>query len=75
MKKNKCQADSEIKKLSPVQKAAKIMGKNVSFIRIGLQRGILPIGSAIQGETGQWTYYISPKLFKDFTGKDLEVDL
>ncbi len=75
MKKDEVRQDNKIKKLSSVQKAAIIMGKNVSFIRVGLQRGILPIGSAIQGETGQWSYYISPKLFKDFTGKDLEVDL
>lgn len=73
--KEKCQPDKKIKPLSPVQKAAKIMHKNVSFIRIGMQRGLLPIGTAVQGKTGQWNYYISPKQFKEFTGKDLEVDL
>lgn len=73
--KEKCQPDKKIKPLSPVQKAARLMGKSVSFVHIGLQRGILPFGSAIQGEKGQWSYYISPKQFKEFTGKDLEVDL
>ncbi len=50
-----------------VKEAAALMGKSQQFIRIGLQRNILPIGSAVKIST-QWTYYISPKLFEEFTG-------
>lgn len=73
MENKKCQADK--KELSMIQKAAKLMGKGEQFVRIGLQRQILPIGHAIQGENGGWNYYISPKLFKDYTGKDIEKDI
>ena len=31
-----------------VQDAAKLMGKSEMFIRIGLQRGILPFGIAVK---------------------------
>lgn len=46
------------------------MDKSEMFIRIGLQRGILPIGTAIKLNGKHYTYYISPKLFKDYTGID-----
>ena len=52
--------------LSPEQ-AAKLMGKGVQFVRIGLQRNILPIGRAVKNGS-KWNYYISPKLFEEFTG-------
>ena len=32
----------------PIQIAAKAMGKSPQFVRIGLQRGILPIGAAFK---------------------------
>ena len=44
------------------------MDKSEMFVRIGLQRGILPIGTAIKLNGKHYTYYISPKLFKDYTG-------
>ena len=50
-----------------VKKAAEIMGKSQQFIRIGLQRGILPFGSAVK-MSSEYTYYISPKLFSEYTG-------
>lgn len=50
-----------------IKEAAEIMGKSQQFIRIGLQRGTLPIGSAVQ-MSSQWTYYISPKKFYEYTG-------
>lgn len=60
-----------IKKI-PLQLAADLMGKNYNFVRIGLQRGILPIGSAVkthaESQHGRYNYYISPKKFMDFTG-------
>lgn len=53
-----------------VNDAARIMGKSPQFIRIGLQRGILPFGTAFKTSEGnqQYDYYISPKLFEEYTG-------
>lgn len=51
-----------------VAQAAKLMGCDPQFVRIGLQQGSLPIGAAVKvGET-RYSYYISPKLFYEFTG-------
>lgn len=54
----------------PVTLAAQIMGKSPQFIRIGLQRGILPFGVAMKTSESneQYDYYISPKLFAEYTG-------
>ena len=54
-----------------VKKAAQLMGKSEQFVRIGLQRGLLPIGQAIK-MSSMWTYYISPKLFEEFTGVKIQ---
>lgn len=57
-----------------VKKAAQLMGKSEQFVRIGLQRGLLPIGQAIK-MSSMYTYYISPKLFYEYTGKKVgEID-
>ena len=52
--------------------AAAMMGKDPQFIRIGLQRGLLPFGNAIltvnRGRIKRYSYYISPKAFMDYTG-------
>ena len=50
-----------------VKQAAEIMGKCQQFVRIGLQRGLLPFGTAVKAEK-RWSYYISPKLFYDYVG-------
>ena len=54
----------------PVIVAARVMRKDPMFIRIGLQRGLLPFGVAIKkDEHGkQYDYYISQKLFYEYTG-------
>ncbi len=53
-----------------VNEAARIMGKSPQFVRIGLQRGLLPIGIAMKtnDRNEQYDYYISPKLLAEFTG-------
>lgn len=56
----------------PIQLAAALMGKSTQYIRIGLQRGLLPIGRAVETKPGRYSYYISPKLFQEFTGIDPE---
>lgn len=55
-----------------VKEAAKLMGKSEQFIRIGLQRKLLPFGSAVQSPGGKYSYYISPELFEQYTGIKIE---
>lgn len=51
-----------------IKQAAGIMGKCQQFVRVGLQRGLLPFGTAVKVST-RWNYYISPKLFYEYVGK------
>lgn len=50
-----------------VKEVAEIMGKSQQFVRVGLQRGLLPFGTAVK-MSSIWTYYISPKQFHDYVG-------
>lgn len=52
-----------------VKRAAEILGKSQQFVRIGLQRNILPFGIAMQmpGKI-TYTYHISPKKLCDYAG-------
>ena len=52
-----------------VSEAAKLMGVSEQFIRIGLQRGQLPIGHAVKLK--QWVYYISKPMLEAYTGKKM----
>ena len=48
---------------------ARIMKKDQQFVRQAMIKGILPIGVAFMKEgSKQYDYYISPKLFYEFTG-------
>jgi hypothetical protein len=54
-----------------IKEAAELMGKSEQFIRIGLQRELLKFGVATKmPNSSHYTYYISPKLFFDFIGRD-----
>ncbi len=53
-----------------VSDAAKVLGKSEQFVRIGLQRNLLPIGTAVQ-MSSKWTYHISPKLLKEYAGVNI----
>lgn len=55
------------RKLS-VTEAAELMNVGPQFVRVGLQKGILPIGTAMKVAGNRYTYYISPKLFEEYTG-------
>ena len=47
-----------------VKEAARLMGTSEMFIRIGLQRNILPVGVAMKmPNSTKYTYYISKKQF------------
>ncbi|GAK09601.1 hypothetical protein [Geomicrobium sp. JCM 19038] len=50
-----------------VADTAKILGTSEQYVRIGLQRGLLPIGTAVQ-MSDQWTYHISPKKLEEYVG-------
>ena len=53
----------------PIEKAAKIMGKDQQFVRQGMIEGYLPIGTVFKKKgSSKYDYYISPKLFWEYTG-------
>ena len=43
------------------------MNVSEQFIRIGLQKGVLPFGYAVK-MSNQWTYFISSQKFTEHTG-------
>lgn len=51
-----------------VKEAAERLGVSEQFIRIGLQRKLLPIGTAIK-LSSRWTYHISPELLDKYAGE------
>ena len=55
-----------------VAEAARRMGKSEQFVRICIQRGLLPVGIATKtSRTGKnYNYYISPKLLDEYIGKE-----
>lgn len=57
-----------MKKVS-VRDAAKILDVSPQFVRVGLQREKLKIGTAIFMKR-RWVYHISPKLLADYIGND-----
>ena len=53
----------------PVSVVARVMKKDQQFVRQAMIKGILPIGAAFMKEgSKQYDYYISPKLFYEYTG-------
>lgn len=55
-----------------VKEAAALMGVSDQFIRIGLQTEKLPFGYAVKTGRRQYTYYISPTMFTEYTGIQIE---
>jgi excisionase family DNA binding protein len=51
-----------------IEEASKLMGVSRQFIRVGLQKGILPFGYAVQVSAGRFTYFISRQKFLEHTG-------
>ncbi len=45
-----------------VADAARMIGMSQQFVRIGLQRGIFPFGTAVK-MSSRWTYYINEEKF------------
>ena len=50
-----------------IQKTAELLKKSEQFVRVGLQRGILPFGYAVKMST-RWTYHISKYKLFDYLG-------
>ena len=53
-----------------VDEAAKIMGVSKPYIRIGLQRGLLPFGTAVKMTGNRYTYFISKNRLYEYLGID-----
>ena len=51
-----------------VVQAADLMGKTPQFVRVALQKGLLPFGVAVRQTGRRYSYYISPVKFSEFTG-------
>ena len=49
-----------------VSDAAKLLGVSSQFVRIGLQRKTLPIGTAVKMK--RWVYYINPHQLETYLG-------
>lgn len=66
----------ETARLMSTKNKANPHGKKVSaqFVRLGLQQKALPFGTAVLNPGGNYTYYISPKKFEEFTGIKLTED-
>ena len=53
-----------------VKDAAIVLGKSQQFVRVGLQKGVLPIGIAIKmNGSSKWTYHISKKKLQEYIGE------
>lgn len=62
---------SERKLQVRVSEVSKLLGKSEQFIRIGLQQGRLPFGTAVK-TSSKWNYHISEKLLQDYLGEEHE---
>lgn len=51
-----------------VSECAKLLGKSPQFVRIGLQRGLLPFGYAIKLSGDKFTYHISEAKVYEYLG-------
>lgn len=52
-----------------VIEAAKLLNKSPDFIRVGLQNGRLPFGTAVK-TSSKWSYHISEVKFNEYVGGD-----
>lgn len=60
------------KKIKP-QDVADALGISVQAVRVGLQQGRFPFGTAIKTSEAKFTYAIYPKKFEEYLGRK-EVD-
>jgi hypothetical protein len=55
-----------------IARAAEILGLNVLTVRVGIQTGELPIGSAIKMSEHRTKFHVSPYLLSQYTGLSVE---
>ena len=60
-------------KILPTEAAA-IIGASPQFVRVGMQRGQLPIGSAVK-MSSIWTYNISRDRLAAYVGRNIDGEL
>ncbi len=60
-------------RILPVE-AAVILNVSPQFVRIAMQQGKLPIGTATR-MSSRWSYHISEKLLEDYSGKDVKEEI
>lgn len=53
----------------PTKIVAEILGKNEQWVRLGLQRGLLPFGTAVQTST-HYSYHVSYEKLKEYVGEE-----
>lgn len=51
-----------------VKEAAQRLGKTEQFIRVGLQQGALPFGTAVKMPGGRYSYHISRERLYEYMG-------
>ena len=54
--------------------AAAILNVSPQFVRVAMQQGKLPIGTAVQ-MSSIWTYHLLEKLLADYSGKHIEKEI
>ena len=54
-----------------VKRAAELLGKSEMFVRIGLQRNLLPFGTALKLTSKKYTYQISKGALADYLHIDV----
>lgn len=57
-----------------IAEAARLMGVSPQYVRVGIQRGILTFGYAVQVASKRYTYFISRQKFTEETGIVLQGD-
>lgn len=53
-----------------VTECAKLLKKSPQFVRVGIQRGILPFGYAVKISGERYTYHISKHKVYEYLGKE-----
>lgn len=53
-----------------VAEAAHLLGTSPMFVRIAMQRGLLPIGTAVK-MSSVWTYNIQMELLSKYLGREI----
>lgn len=54
-----------------VSDCAALLRKSQQFVRLGLQRGILPFGYAVK-TSSRWTYHISDAKVREYLGESIK---